>query len=182
MCGRGEGTCENPVRLSMYDVAMEAVDYMWVNIWCMLHAKLDRWILSQSCRNTRPRENTFSSIGVPNPGWSLPPQPPCYRLLLFSISLFLLSYYHSPGPTLDTLLFPAAAQDIFPCPITPWDSAESVYMIQTMGSSPSFFLRSLAIQFPSWPETHSTCLWLNKKAVPRPCYHLTITKSSILFC
>ena len=53
----GEGTCENPVRLSMYDGAMEAVDYMWVNIWCMLHAKPDCWILSQSCRNTRPGEH-----------------------------------------------------------------------------------------------------------------------------
>ena len=28
----GEGTCENLVRLSMYDGAMKAVDYMLVNI------------------------------------------------------------------------------------------------------------------------------------------------------
>ena len=101
--------------------------------------------------------------------------------VVLQISLFILSYYHSPGMTLDTLLFPAAAQDIFPCPITPWDSAESIYMIPTMGSSPSFFLHTLVIQFPPWPETHFTCLWLNKKAVPRPCYHVTITQSSILF-
>ena len=96
-------------------------------------------------------------------------------------NFIILSYYHSPGLTLDTLLFPAAAQEIFPCPITPWDSAESIYMIPTMGSSPSFFLHSLAIQFLPWPETHFTCLWLNKKAVPGPCYHLTVTQSSILF-
>ena len=62
----GERACENPVRLSMYDGTMETVDYMWVSIWCMLHAKLDSWILSQSCRNTCPREKTFGSIGVLN--------------------------------------------------------------------------------------------------------------------
>ena len=62
-------TCENPMTLSMYDGAMEAVDYMWVNIWCMLHAKLDCRILSQSCRNTRPMENTFICIVVSNPGF-----------------------------------------------------------------------------------------------------------------
>ena len=149
------GTCETPMRLSMYDGAIETVDYMWVNIWCMLHAKLDCWILSQSCRNTSPRENTLSSIGVSNPGFrggSSLSQPPCCRLF-----------------------FPGAAQDIFVYPITPWDSAESIYMVPTMRSCPSFFLRSLAIQFPPWPETHFNCLWLNKKAVPRPCYHLTIT-------
>ena len=68
--GRGdEGTCQNPVRLSIYDGAMEAVDYMWVNIWCMLQAKLDCWISSQGCKSTRPRENTFSPFGVSNPGF-----------------------------------------------------------------------------------------------------------------
>ena len=40
MCGETpfeeEGTCKNPVGLSMYDGHMEAVEYMWVNIWCML--------------------------------------------------------------------------------------------------------------------------------------------------
>ena len=35
------------------------------------------------------------------------------------ISFFVYSYHYSPGLTLDTLLFPAAAQDIFPCPIKP---------------------------------------------------------------
>ena len=30
------GACENPVRLSRYGGPMEAVKYMWVNIWCML--------------------------------------------------------------------------------------------------------------------------------------------------
>ena len=30
---RGGGTCENPVRLSMYGGHMETVEYMWVNIW-----------------------------------------------------------------------------------------------------------------------------------------------------
>ena len=58
----GEGPCENPVRLSMYNGPVEAVDYMWVNIWCILHAKSDIWILSQSCRNTRPREKTFARV------------------------------------------------------------------------------------------------------------------------
>ena len=30
--GGAEGTCENPVRLSVYDGAMKAFDYIWVNI------------------------------------------------------------------------------------------------------------------------------------------------------
>ena len=180
----GGVTCENPLRLSMYDGAMEGVDDVWVIIWCMLHAKLDCWSLSQSCRNARLRENMFSSRGI-EPGlqrWELAVTSTMLpAAVVLQISLFIVSYYHSPGLTLDTLLSPAAAQDIFPCPITPWDSAESIYIIPTMGSSPSFFLRSLAIQFPPWPETHFTCLWLNKKAVSRPSYHLTITQSSILF-
>ena len=89
----GEGTCENPVRLSMYDGAMEAVDYMWVNIWCMLHAKLDCWILSQSCRNTRPRENTFSSIWVSNPRFRRYHNhhaTACYRVTNFNVFFNLL--------------------------------------------------------------------------------------------
>ena len=134
--------------------------------------------------NARPREKTFGSTGVSNPGFpggSSVSQPPCYRLLLcckFGCLLYPTTTAQAdPGH----LLFPAAAQDIFPCPITPWDSAgDSIYMIPTMGSSPSFFLCSLAIPFLPWPETHFTCLWLNKKAVSRPCYHLTITQSSIL--
>ena len=34
--GEGVGVCENPVRLSLNDGAMETVRYMWVNIWYML--------------------------------------------------------------------------------------------------------------------------------------------------
>ena len=30
------GVCENPVRFSLNDGPMETVEYMWVNIWCML--------------------------------------------------------------------------------------------------------------------------------------------------
>ena len=102
----------------------------------------------------------------------------CCRVTNLIVYFILL-----PQPRADPghLLFSVVAQDIFPCPITPWDSAETIYMTPTMGSSPSFILRSLAIQFPPWPKTHFTCLWLNKKAVPIPCYHLTITQSSILF-
>ena len=33
---RGTGGCENPVGLSMYDGPMETVEYIWVNIWCIL--------------------------------------------------------------------------------------------------------------------------------------------------
>ena len=32
----GEGACENPVGLSRYDGPVETVEYMLVNIWCML--------------------------------------------------------------------------------------------------------------------------------------------------
>ena len=32
----GVGVCENPVRFSLNDGPMETVEYMWVNIWCML--------------------------------------------------------------------------------------------------------------------------------------------------
>ena len=38
-CGEmlvGGGTCKNPVRLFMQDGSMETVEYMWVNIGCML--------------------------------------------------------------------------------------------------------------------------------------------------
>ena len=34
-CGRG-GIRENPVRFFLNDGPMETVEYMWVNIWCML--------------------------------------------------------------------------------------------------------------------------------------------------
>lgn len=37
----GEGACENPLGLTMYDASMEVVEYVWVNIiWWMLD-----WIL-----------------------------------------------------------------------------------------------------------------------------------------
>ena len=38
-----------------FDGPMETAQYMWMNIWCMVHARLDCWILSQNCRNTLPR-------------------------------------------------------------------------------------------------------------------------------
>ena len=41
------GACENPAELFMYDDPMKTVEYIWVNIWCMLD-----WILSKNCRNT----------------------------------------------------------------------------------------------------------------------------------
>ena len=30
------GSCENSVRLSMYDGSMETAEYILMNIWCML--------------------------------------------------------------------------------------------------------------------------------------------------
>ena len=33
---RGIGVCEVPVRLPMNNAAMETVECMWVDIWCML--------------------------------------------------------------------------------------------------------------------------------------------------
>ena len=36
MCVYGRGVYENPVRFSLNDGPMETVEYMWVNIWCML--------------------------------------------------------------------------------------------------------------------------------------------------
>ena len=41
-CGNSEG-------IFMYDDPIEAVECIWVNIWCMLG-----WIWSQNCRNTLP--------------------------------------------------------------------------------------------------------------------------------
>ena len=32
----GWAECENPVRFSLNDGPMETVEYMWVNIWCIL--------------------------------------------------------------------------------------------------------------------------------------------------
>ena len=34
----GKGVRENPVGLSIYDGPMETVEYIWLNIWCMLDA------------------------------------------------------------------------------------------------------------------------------------------------
>ena len=31
-----EGVCETPVGLPMNDGAVETVEYMWVDIWCLL--------------------------------------------------------------------------------------------------------------------------------------------------
>ena len=152
---------------------MEAVDCMWVNIWCMLDAKLDCWILSQSCRNTHSWENTFSSIGVSNPGFcggSSPSQPPCYRLLLCCTFHFIVYFILLPQPRADPghIALPSHCTRHFSSPIMPWHSAESIYMIPTMGSSPSFFLRSLAIQFPPWPKTISLAYGLTKSLFPDP--------------
>ena len=44
---RGGGTCKNPVRLSMYDDPMGTVEYMWVNIRCML----EDWIVGFCNKN-----------------------------------------------------------------------------------------------------------------------------------
>ena len=46
---RGKGACENPVGLSMCDVPIETVKYIWMDVWSMLD-----WILSQNSRNTLP--------------------------------------------------------------------------------------------------------------------------------
>ena len=48
----GVGVCENPVRFSLNDGPVETVEYMWVNIWCMLDGIIGFW--SQDCRNTLP--------------------------------------------------------------------------------------------------------------------------------
>ena len=87
------------------------------------------------------------------------------------IWMLISFHYHSPGLTLDIFPFPVTAQDIFLCPTTPQDLPESIYMIPTVGSSPSFFLCSLAVWFLPWPDTHFNCLWFNKKtSQTRPCY------------
>ena len=46
---RGGAACGNPMGFLMYDYPIETVEYIWMNIWCMLD-----WILSQNCRNTLP--------------------------------------------------------------------------------------------------------------------------------
>ena len=46
-CGKlPSEACENPVGLCMYEGHMETVEYIWVNVRCMLD-----WILSPNCRN-----------------------------------------------------------------------------------------------------------------------------------
>ena len=99
------------------------------------------------------------------------------------VTNFIVCFIILPQPRADLghIALPSRCTRHFPLPIMPWNSAESIYMVPTMGSSPSFCLCSLAIQFPPWSETHFTCLWPNKKAILRPCCHPTITQSSILF-
>ena len=120
-CLRKEGggrICENPVRLSMYNGAMEAVDYMWVNIWCMLHAKLDCWILSQSCRNTSPMENTLSiKSGLPR--WELAVATtilPVAVVLQFHCLFYPTTNFH-PGPRLISPAY-GLTKRLFPDPVT----------------------------------------------------------------
>ena len=45
VAGEGEGVCEIPMRLPMNDGAMETVEYIWVDIWCMLD-----WIIGYVAR------------------------------------------------------------------------------------------------------------------------------------
>ena len=45
VAGGGEGVCEIPVRLPMNDGAMETVEYIWVDMWCMLD-----WIIGYVAR------------------------------------------------------------------------------------------------------------------------------------
>ena len=47
--GSRGGGLWNPMGFLMYDYPIETVEYIWMNIWCMLD-----WILSQNCRNTLP--------------------------------------------------------------------------------------------------------------------------------
>ena len=168
--GRGdEGTCQNPVRLSIYDGAMEAVDYIWVNIWCMLQAKLDCWISSQGSKNTRPRENTFSPFGVSNPGFrggSL--------LLYYKFHFLFYPTTTAQGWRWTHCSSQPLHKTFFPVPLHPGIQLNQSTWYQPWG------VAHLSFSAP-WPETHFTCLWLNKKAVSKPCYHLTITQSSALF-
>ena len=86
-------------------------------------------------------------------------------------------HYHIPGLTLDIFPFPVAAQNIFLCPTTHWDSAESLHRIPTMGSSPSFFLHSLTVQnsYPG-PRPISPTYGLTTRLSPDA---VTITQSNI---
>ena len=43
------GACGNPVGLTMYDSPAETVEYIWVDIWCMLD-----WILSSRLPRLNP--------------------------------------------------------------------------------------------------------------------------------
>ena len=43
---RGRGVCEIPVRLPMNDSAMETVEYISIDIWCMLD-----WIIGLCHKN-----------------------------------------------------------------------------------------------------------------------------------
>ena len=55
-----EGACEIPVRLPMNNGAIETVEYMWVNIWCMLdwiigfcHKTTEMHFLGISCSTSK---------------------------------------------------------------------------------------------------------------------------------
>ena len=56
--GQKEGVCKIPMRLPMKNGAMETVECMWVDIWCMLD-----WIIGlcqQDCRNAFPRHGSLN--------------------------------------------------------------------------------------------------------------------------
>ena len=46
---RGMGVCEIPVRLPMNDAAMETVECLWVDTWCMLIRLWDYVTRWQKC-------------------------------------------------------------------------------------------------------------------------------------
>ena len=74
--------CENPVRFSLNDGPMETIEYMWVNIWCMLD-----WIIG-FCHKTA--EIHFLSI---------------------SCSTFSLFAFHLENSTLSAHVKPALEND-----------------------------------------------------------------------
>ena len=58
---RGRGVCEIPVRLPMNDGAMETVECMWVDIWCMMD-----WIIGL-CHKTA--EMHFPGVSCSTSEW-----------------------------------------------------------------------------------------------------------------
>ena len=145
----------------------------WVVGFC--HKAAEIHVLWRSCLAPSEHQTRVSAVGARCHNRHA---PGCCCVTNFIVYFIVL-----PQPRADPghIAFPSCCTRHFPLLIMPWDSAESIYMVPAMGSSPSFFLRSLAIQFPPWSETHFTCLWLNKKAILRPCYYRTITQSTILF-